>query len=111
MAGPGVTIGSPLGLPHVKARIREELDVRRIHTPDVVTLSWVNFADPGDVVAIDPHLSDDYRDGNAHGVRVRDDLVANRYTYREGGREVPNHHKSYGYLRVPEMARHLAEVV
>jgi hypothetical protein len=92
-----VTIGSPLGLPHVKYRIYQENDL--VRTPSIVE-RWTNFADRHDVVAVDTHLADDF-EPNDRGVRVQDDLVLNGY--RANGR--PNHHKSYGYLRSPELSR------
>ncbi len=38
------------------------------------------------------------------GVPVEDDLVLNDYTSSKGKR---NHHKSYGYLRTPELSEHI----
>lgn len=85
-----VTIGSPLGLPHVKMKIREESpDIR---TPSIVK-RWTNLADRRDPVAIDTHLSGDYKANDA-GIKVKDDLILNDW----GG----INHKSYGYLRCPE---------
>ena len=86
-----VTIGSPLGLPHVTHKAREEW--RMLRTPSIVD-RWTNFADRRDPVSFDVHLADDY-DPNDRGVQVRDDLVINDY----GGIR----HKSYGYLRTPEL--------
>ncbi len=115
------TIGSPLGLPHVKHKIIEEWKKRpgfkddpQLRTPTVVTEQWVNFADRKDPVAADVHLADDYGP-NQKGIAVRDDLVLNDYYTLEkpetDGKKAkaetkrkPNHHKSYGYLRTPEMA-------
>jgi hypothetical protein len=92
-----VTIGSPLGLPHVKNRIYQENHL--VRTPTVVN-SWTNFADRRDPVALDVHLSDDYAP-NDYGVQVKDDLIINNYV---GKKKKPNYHKSYGYLRAPEMS-------
>ena len=98
-----VTIGSPLGLPHVMAKINEERKYdRRVRTPSIVTKSWVNFSDRKDSVAFDTHLRDDYQP-NSRKVQVIDDLVLNDYKI---GRKT-NYHKSYGYLRTPEMSRHI----
>lgn len=93
-----VTIGSPLGLPHVIDRIYQEKAALR--TPSIVR-RWTNFADRRDVVAFDVHLSDDYGANDA-GVQVRDDLVVNGY---EGTTGKANPHKSYGYLRAPEVSK------
>lgn len=97
-----VTIGSPLGLPHVKDKIWKENHL--VRTPSVVR-KWTNFADRRDPVALDVHLSDDYKENDAD-VKVRDDLVINSYTGKSkpGKQGKPNHHKSYGYLRTPEMS-------
>lgn len=87
-----VTIGSPLGLPHVKHMIAKESPF--IRTPSIVK-KWSNLADRRDPVALDVHLSDDYEENYA-GVKVKDDLVMNDW----GG----INHKSYGYLRTPEFS-------
>jgi len=88
-----VTLGSPLGLPHVKNKILEESNL--VRTPSVVR-NWLNFADKRDPVAFDTHLAADY-EANSRGVRAKDDLIYNDW-------DKP-HHKSYGYLRAPEVSR------
>ena len=85
-----VTIGSPLGLPHVKYKVIQENSL--VRTPSIVK-KWTNMADRRDPVAVDVYLKDDYEE-NDSGVRVVDDLVMNDW----GG----INHKSYGYLRTPE---------
>lgn len=102
-----VTLGSPLGLPHVKLKAREFFEAgvygdARLRTPSIVSGSWVNFADPKDPVAFDTHLGDDF-ESNAGGVRVSDALVLNDYEWNGKA----NHHKIFGYLRAPEFSRHL----
>ena len=92
-----VTIGSPLGLPHVKNKIYQENNL--VRTPTVVK-RWTNFADRRDPVALDVHLSSDYAP-NDRGVQVKDDLVINNYTSPAGK---ANYHKMYGYLRAPELS-------
>lgn len=53
------------------------------------------------------HLRDDYQP-NQQGVAVRDDVISNDYyTIGADGEQRHNHHKSYGYLRTPEMAEHV----
>ena len=100
-----VTIGSPLGLPHVKGEIvKERRHDPKVRTPSIVSKSWVNYADRKDPVAVDIHLRDDYRANNSD-VRVRDDLVINDYRCPGDGKR--NHHKSYGYLRTPELSRQI----
>jgi hypothetical protein len=107
-----VTLGSPLGLSLVKARVASERaltfdrkpDKDPVRTPTIVRESWVNFADGRDPVAADSHLSDDYA-RNDSDVEVQDDLVWNDYV--PPGSDRPNPHKSYGYLRTPEFSDHL----
>jgi hypothetical protein len=101
-----VTIGSPLGLPHVKAKIiKERTYDHSVRTPSVVSQSWLNLADRKDPVAADIQLKGDYL-GNAAKVEVRDDIVSNDYVGPAESK--PNHHKSYGYLRTPEISEHIA---
>ncbi len=102
-----VTIGAPLGLPHVKTKILQEAGpddaADALCTPENVTGSWINYWDRRDAVAIDGHLRDDFR-ANKAGIRVVDDLVDNSY---EGTTGAPNYHKSYGYLRAPELSKQI----
>jgi len=104
-----ITIGSPLGLPHVKGNVHREREhyskKAPVRTPTIVTDHWINFADRKDGVAFDTHLAGDYA-ANGAGIRVKDDLVINDYV---GAAGEPNHHKSYGYLRTPELSRCVAE--
>lgn len=106
-----VTIGSPLGLPTVKLNVYEANKRRaktdHVRTPSVVRKTWINFADRHDPVCFDNHLSDDYG-ANKHKVKVVDDIILNDYV-GQGGRR--NAHKSYGYLRTPEMSNFLNQFV
>ena len=97
-----VTIGSPLGLPHVKYRIARENDL--VRTPSIVG-RWTNFADRRDLVALDAKLADDY-ESNDQGVKVVDVPVINAYSSPNDRKPPgkPNYHKSYGYLRTPEFS-------
>lgn len=99
-----VTIGSPLGLPHVVYKAHEEFG--RLRTPSIVD-HWSNLADRRDPVAADVHLDNDYK-ANGRGVKVHDDMVINGYTGKSGDR---NHHKSYGYLRTPEISQLIANFI
>lgn len=101
-----VTLGSPLGLPHVKLKAEEFFKAgvygdACLRTPTIVSGSWINFADPKDPVAFDTHLNDDFAP-NAGGVQVRDDLILNDYEWNGKA----NRHKIFGYLRAPEFSRH-----
>ena len=94
-----ITFGSPLGLPHVKRKIIEENPL--IRTPSIVR-QWTNFSDKRDPVALDNYLGDDYG-ANGRGIKVKDDLVFNDW---EG-----IHHKSYGYLRTPELSKAIGNFI
>jgi hypothetical protein len=93
-----VTIGSPLGLPHVKYRIWQEHDL--VRTPSIVR-RWSNLSERRDPVAFDTHLAGDFRE-NRMGVGVDDDLVANETVLKDG---MVHYHSAVGYLRTPEMSR------
>jgi triacylglycerol esterase/lipase EstA (alpha/beta hydrolase family) len=95
-----VTIGSPLGYPHVVSAIYKDNDL--VRTPSNVG-RWTNFADRRDSVAMDFRLADDYK-ANDRGVQVVDVPVINNY---RGPAGKPNFHKSYGYLRTPEFSEQL----
>ena len=97
-----VTIGSPLGMPHVKYRISQENDL--VRTPSIVG-RWTNFADRRDIVAVEAKLGDDY-EPNDQGVKVADVPVINAYRspFDRDPPNKPNYHKSYGYLRTPELS-------
>lgn len=92
-----VTIGSPLGLPIVTQHVRKEFSNTLV--PQQVR-QWTNLADPGDKIALDCSLSDDYRP-TPGGIRVQDDLVHNDYVDRAGKSD---QHNGYGYLRTPELS-------
>lgn len=106
-----ITIGSPLGLPYVKDKITDQrqYDKRsnKVRTPSIVTGDWKNYADKKDKVALDYYLEDDF-DANDNGIKVKDDLVKNDYIGLTGK---SNHHKSYGYLRTPELSRHITDFI
>jgi len=93
-----VTLGSPLGMPYVIDRIRQENAA--VRTPSVVQ-RWTNLADRKDPVAIDVHLGDEYEPSDRL-IAVADALVLNTYRSPDGKR---NHHKIYGYLRTPEFSQ------
>ncbi len=95
-----VTIGSPLGIPFVIKKMKRRNDARgRPATPECITKSWYNLSDLEDKVCLDYALNDDYA-ANSAGVKVTDRIVTNDYE-NNGAR---NPHKSYEYLRTPEMA-------
>jgi hypothetical protein len=94
-----VTMGAPLGLTAVKGNIVQDHN-ERLRTPSCVSRTWVNFSDPQDFVCIDSHLRDEY-DENSRRIKVSDVMVCNEYVDGNGN---PNEHKSYGYLRTPEVS-------
>ena len=97
-----IAMGSPLGFPYLTRYLELRHGNNRVpHT----TARWSNLADRRDWAAIDAHLRDDFHP-NSLGVKVEDDLVINNYLCPQN---LENRHKSYGYLRTPEMSRRVAE--
>ncbi len=99
-----VTIGSPLGQPVVMGKIYAELNnkavkFRELKTPGTIKKSWFNLSDLEDKITINYNLADDYNE-NQQGIGPIDKIVYNSYVYK--GKRNP--HKSYGYLRTPELA-------
>lgn len=80
-----ITIGSPLGLPSVWHQSPHGLRYPPVR-------AWRNFSDPEDYVAANPWIP-------LNG--VRNQLIWNSYRTPSGAR---NPHKSFGYLRSPEVA-------
>ena len=98
-----LTIGSPLGLYFVKAEVIEERG-KPLRVPGIVS-HWFNYADKRDIVAVDAHLSDDYKP-NQNQIRVQDDLIINSYIKPDGKSD---YHSEYGYLRTPELSFQVKE--
>ena len=102
-----VTIGSPLGLPVVRSKMYSHANINDsggnenpvLKTPENIIKNWYNLSDFKDRVAINYDLNNDFLP-NSHMVQPEDILVRNNYEYKND----ENHHKSYGYLRCPEMA-------
>lgn len=101
-----VTMGSPLGLPFIRAKIAKELRTAnndlKIRTPECVSSSWLNFADLEDKIALNFDLNNDFS-SNSHGIQVIDYEIYNDYSIN-GDR---NPHKIYGYLRSKEFTEQL----
>jgi hypothetical protein len=99
-----VTIGSPLGIPIIEKKCmteqNESKQIKKLKTPDNITKAWYNFSDLRDKVALDYALSDDY-EPNSKGIRPVDQETYNNYEF--DGESNP--HKSYGYLRTPELTK------
>ena len=106
-----VTIGSPLGLSVIVGKLAQGISPRerladRLRTPSILKGRWINYSDPEDKIAFDQVLADDY-EANDKGVTVEDIMVFNDYLNQEDR----NPHKSYGYLRCPEMARTIDDIL
>ena len=100
-----ITAGSPLGLPVIVGRIFAEQQLSatnfdKIRTPENVKHNWFNFTDENDMIAFDATLNDDYAENSAN-IRAVDIMVKNDFE----NRGIRNPHKSFGYLRTPEMAQ------
>lgn len=99
-----VTVGSPLGQPLVMSKIlaedhRSEDEKVKPRTPENIRNKWFNLSDLEDNVAMNYNLADDYG-ANSRGIQPEDSEVYNNYTYEQKR----NPHKSYGYLRTPEIS-------
>lgn len=99
-----ITIGSPLGVPFIFDKLRNDLsavpeDKEKLRTPENIITGWENLADTDDKVAQSADLRKLFSP-NSHNVSPTMILVDNDYQY-EG---IENPHKSYGYLRTPEIA-------
>jgi hypothetical protein len=103
-----LTIGSPLGMNYVQKRlIGMQEGHRRIYPGNIG--QWINVAARGDLVALDPSLSDDFRDMvRNHDVDSITDLRDGIYNHFRDNRGL-NVHKSYGYLVNPNVARVIAD--
>lgn len=104
-----ITIGSPLGLPVIVGRIsalRKAAGLKDFKpaVPEGIRESWVNMSDLRDRIALDHTLKDDYQ-ANSRGLLPRDVYVFN--DYEMDGK--PNPHKSFGYLRTPEIVEIIDE--
>ncbi len=101
------TIGSPLGLPIIKTKlVSETADQTKLAVPENVRNNWYNFSDLEDKVAINFDLADDYFP-NKNKVKIKDFQVSNNYETNE----LRNPHKSFGYLRAPELANQIDQFV
>ncbi|MDR1726557.1 MAG: alpha/beta hydrolase [Acidobacteriota bacterium] len=110
-----VTIGSPLGIPLIVEKIRDEQgdaavapdgDGKKLKAPESVAGAWVNLYDQRDELASQHKLGDVFT-FNGAGVAPSDIEIVN--DYRVGERVNP--HKAYGYLRCREMSEILLGLV
>ncbi len=100
------SIGAPLGLPFIRAKIANEMKESglsiALSTPECIQKAWHNFADLEDKVALDFHLRRSFS-ANSNNIYVIDHEVIN--DYHNGDDENP--HKSFGYLRSAVFAQGL----
>jgi len=97
-----VTIGSPLGQQYVLNVYREEEEKKlgtKFIVPKSIRKAWYNFSDINDHVAINHYLGEIYKE-NDNKIKITDEVVQNNYS----SSGILNPHKSYGYLRTPEVA-------
>ncbi len=100
-----ITIGSPLGVPFIFDKLKNELSIARgddnkLRTPENIFTGWENMVDAEDKVALSTDLQKLFAP-NSHNVAPTMELVNNDYQ-SEG---IENPHKSFGYLRTPELAQ------
>ncbi|PIB36188.1 hypothetical protein BFP72_12685 [Reichenbachiella sp. 5M10] len=103
-----VTMGSPLGLPMIRENIAKDLgipyeDGDQLPTPESID-NWYNLSDEEDHFAVFDELATFFAP-NSKGIHPTDMLVDNDYK----NWVTNNAHKSFGYLRTPEMGRIIAD--
>ena len=98
-----ITMGSPLGLPFITERIKMFGGKGNPPVPENVK-KWTNFSDMHDPVCADPALDNDYKK-NSSGIGITDQLVLNDWPHDQLS------HKSYGYLRTPEVSKVIAKFI
>ena len=100
-----ITIGSPLGMPTVRRHLEKLPGQRQPAFPERRLRAWHNFADPRDLVAAVPRLSPYFKDSQGRRP-IQDTLIQNDFKGRGGD---SNPHKSFGYLRCPELSKVVSE--
>ncbi|HKJ82173.1 MAG TPA: hypothetical protein VJ954_09125 [Ignavibacteriaceae bacterium] len=97
-----ITIGSPLGQKYVIDNYSDEQkqkSINKLRVPDNIINHWYNLADFEDQVAINHALSK-YYEKSSKNLAIDDKMVRNNFVYQG----ISNPHKSFGYLRTPEVA-------
>ncbi len=100
-----ITIGSPLGVPFIFEKLKNDRSIvagegRKLRTPENILTGWNSLADLDDKIARSADMSKLFKT-NSHSVAPVMEVVENDYE-SEG---IENPHKSYGYLRTPEVAQ------
>jgi hypothetical protein len=99
-----ITMGSPLGIPFMFDKLKNEFsivpgDENRLRTPDNILTEWINLADPADKLAQKAGLRKIFK---MNSREIGPDMRTIFNDYESEGIENP--HKSFGYLRTPELA-------
>ena len=100
-----ITMGSPIGVPFIFDKLKNDFNVvpddnNKLRTPENIKTEWINLTDTEDKVARSVELSELFK-FNSNNVKPYSKLVNNDYE-SEG---IENQHKSFGYLRTPELAQ------
>ncbi|MBT8387958.1 MAG: alpha/beta hydrolase, partial [Ignavibacteria bacterium] len=104
-----ITIGSPLGVPFIFEKLKNDKNVvpgeeSKLRTPENILTGWESFADLDDKIARSADMTKLFK-MNSHNVAPVMEVVENDYE-SEG---IENPHKSYGYLRTPQVAHIIDE--
>ena len=104
-----ITIGSPLGVPFIFDKLKNEKSIvpgddSKLRTPDNILKEWNILADLDDKIARSADMSKLFK-MNSHNVAPVMEIVENDFE-SEG---IENPHKSYGYLRTPQVAHIIDE--
>ncbi len=103
-----LTLGSPLGMRFVKARLLGHNHIGGTRYPGCIR-EWINVSAVGDETALDARLRDDYHEMIEFGLveNISDHLgrIYNHYRDDEG----LNPHRIYGYLVNPAVGQIIAE--
>ena len=100
-----ITIGSPLGVPFIFEKLKNDKSVvpgeeSKLKTPENILTEWKNLADLNDKIARSADMSKLFK-MSSHNIAPVMEVVENDYE-SEG---IENPHKSFGYLRTPELAQ------
>jgi len=100
-----ITIGSPLGVPFIFEKLKNDKCIvpgeeSKLRTPENILNEWKNLADLDDKIARSADMSKIFK-MNSHNIAPVMEVVENDYE-SEG---IENPHKSFGYLRTPELAK------
>jgi hypothetical protein len=104
-----ITIGSPLGVPFIFEKLKNDKNMvkgeeGKLRTPENILTEWKSFADLDDKIARSADMNKLFK-RNSHDIAPVMEVVENDYE-SEG---IENPHKSFGYLRTPEVAQCIDE--